>query len=38
MFNIGDTDGYKMMNFLKMLVSVETGTILNIAKEGKIKF
>ncbi len=32
-----DTDGNKMINFLKMAASVATGTTLNIGKEGAIK-
>ena len=32
-----DTDGNKMINFLKMAASVATGKTLNIGKEGAIK-
>ena len=32
-----DTDGNKMINFLKMVASVATGTTLQIGKEGAIK-
>lgn len=32
-----DTDGSKMINFLKMVASVATGTTLDIGKEGSIK-